>query len=792
VVFARTPAVVFNPPSGTAAPCAVILIVPGYPEALIFYTLDGSTPNSHSRPYWKNTPIDVQSTVEIQAVAFSPGLAMSMVGRAFYPLSNELPPVVFSPSEGTTPLSVSLSCPGHSDASIRYTINGSTPTQSSAPYASAIALTGTVAVKAVAFKTGYQDSKASSAFYTPTKLPAVNVTPTAGTLPLALFLSVPGHSDANIFYALDNGAVQLYSGDFQISSPTVLYAYATKVGYGQSPVTRVEYGQKLPQVEFSAVTGSNEVPTGVNMEVPGYENAKIYYTLDGSTPATSSLIFDPSFPPFFPTVKTIKAIAVLAGYANSDVATYQLVDPADIPAVQFSPASGATVPFSGAEITLSVGLIGATIRYTTDGSPPTSSSAIYSSPIAGASTIKAKAFKGAGSGPISTATYSQSQVANVVISPDGGATPATVGLTCLTEGASIFYSSDGGAPSTPYSNTLNINSTLTLKAKATLLGYLDSAVSEASFGNVNQVLPVTFSPDSGTPVPLPGSLQITLVCNTSGADIYYSTNPAETGNPNTLYSAPITISGTTTFRAQARKSGMTNSEITSASYLQPPDTFAFFYLDKTSDKAGPWGVFAPAQNLDFHFALYFDFPIPTEVKRIFVTIASKANVTNVQNSGGNQILVTINPGISSQSTKVDVEQVTGNTAANGYERPFTYLLGQFNQLKITPVVSNGVYAGGGRVFFGGNPYGATTEGNQGWATFIGNPNDPQAAVWYPLVVFQGLTQVNNDYSNSLGTFTGFTRLDCYGDIISIPSNWFKCYVELGDGTILRRYIQFTA
>jgi hypothetical protein len=790
VLFVRTPSVVFNPPSGTAAPCAVALSVPGYPQALIFYTLDGSTPNSNSRPYWKNTPIDVQSTTEIQAVAFSPGLTMSVIGRAFYPLSNELPPVVFSPREGTTPISVSLSCPGHPDAAIRYTLNGSVPTHASSTYSAPLSLTGNVEIKAIAFKSGFTDSEVSSAFYTPTRLPAVAVTPLSGTLPLSIFLSVPGHPDANVFYVLDNGPVQLYSGDFQISSPTVLYTYATKVGYGQSPVTRVEYGQKLPNVEFATLTGSNEVPTGVSMEVPGYGDAKIYYTTDGSTPTVLSLLYDGNFPPFFPVIKTIKAIGVLIGYANSDVSTYQLVDPVDIPAVQFSPASGATVPFSGAIITLSVGLIGATIRYTTDGSPPTSSSPIYSSPLSGAATIKAKAFKNSDSGPVSTATYNQSQVADVVISPNGGAIPVSVGLTCPTAGASILYSIDGSAPSLPYSNSLSINSQVTLKAVATKSGYLDSSVASADFGNVNQVLPVVFSPISGTPVPLPGSLQITLTCATAGASIYYSTNPAEISAPSTLYAAPITINGTSTFRAQARKLGMTDSEITSASYLQPPDDFAFFFLDKTSDKAGPWGQFSPGQNLDFHFALYFDFPVATEIKRIFVSIMDRREIINAQ-AGGGQILLTTNaPWVGGgDPTRFDVEGVTGMSSANGYEQSFTRLLNTFDQFKIA-VAANGAWTGGGHIYFGGYTLATVNAGNsQAWATY--SVTGLLSPVWYPLVVFNGLTQVNTQYGNSLGTFSGFVRLDCYGDIVTIPSNWFKCWVELGNGTVLRRYIQFS-
>lgn len=72
-----------------------------------------------------------------------------------------------------------------------------------------------------------------------------------------------------------------------------------------------------------------------------------------------------------------------------------------------------------------------------------------------------------------------STVATPTASPDGGETPATVTLACATAGAAIFYTTDGSDPSpiagTLYTAPVAVAAAATLKARAYLAGYLDSA-----------------------------------------------------------------------------------------------------------------------------------------------------------------------------------------------------------------------------------------------------------------------------------------------------------------------------
>jgi hypothetical protein len=132
--------------------------------------------------------------------------------------------------------------------------------------------------------------------------------------------------------------------------------------------------------------------------------ATIYFTQDGTTPTKASTIY--SGPINVAKSETINAIAMAQGYSPSAVATaaYTLTLPADTPA--FSPGSGA---YSGPQsVTISDSSQGVTIYYTTDGTTPTTSSHVYSGPIAvnTSQTIQAIASGGGYStSPVASATY---------------------------------------------------------------------------------------------------------------------------------------------------------------------------------------------------------------------------------------------------------------------------------------------------------------------------------------------------------------------------------------------------
>ncbi|MCL6459364.1 MAG: chitobiase/beta-hexosaminidase C-terminal domain-containing protein, partial [Gorillibacterium sp.] len=155
----------------------------------------------------------------------------------------------------------------------------------------------------------------------------------------------------------------------------------------------------------------------------------------------------------------------------------------------FSPVGGTYA--SAQSVGIASTTAGATIRYTTDGSEPTTASAKYVSPIMVAqnTTIKAKASKDLmKDSTISSAIYVinvVNQVVQPVITPVTGTyTEAqNVTITSSTIGATIRYTTDGSTPTstsgTVYSGPFNVPVTATVKAIAYKSGMTDSPVASA-------------------------------------------------------------------------------------------------------------------------------------------------------------------------------------------------------------------------------------------------------------------------------------------------------------------------
>ena len=114
--------------------------------------------------------------------------------------------------------------------------------------------------------------------------------------------------------------------------------------------------------------------------------------------------------------------------------------------------------------------------------------------------------------------------------PKGGEVQegATVTISCATEGAKIYYTTNGATPttaSTLYSGAIAVNQGMTLKAIAVKDGYTNSAVAQATFTIKAKEVVATpaISPNGGE---VQEGATVTISCATEGAKIYYTTNGA--------------------------------------------------------------------------------------------------------------------------------------------------------------------------------------------------------------------------------------------------------------------------
>lgn len=158
-------------------------------------------------------------------------------------------------------------------------------------------------------------------------------------------------------------------------------------------------------------------------------------------------------------------------------------------------------------VTLSCATDDATIRYTTDGTDPTSSSTVYGSAISVGQTmtIKAKAFKeGLTDSGIASATYTLKCVAPT-FSPDASTVSygSEITLSSTTGGSTIYYTTNGDTPttsSTAYdsSNKPSINASQTIKAIAAKSGWSNSDVSSAVYIANYTITGVSNDEDKGT------------------------------------------------------------------------------------------------------------------------------------------------------------------------------------------------------------------------------------------------------------------------------------------------------
>ena len=211
----------FSPAAGTYTSAQTVTISTATSGASIRYTTDGSAPSETAGTVY-SAPITVSSTETVKAIAYESGMTDSAVASATYTISVATP--TFSPGAGTytSAQTVTIST-ATSGASIRYTTDGSTPSETAGTvYSAPITVSSTETVKAIAYESGMTDSSVASVVYTfvgwyntswtDRKSITIDHTKVTGSSNLSNFPVLVSLTDANLATVANGGNVGLADG----------------------------------------------------------------------------------------------------------------------------------------------------------------------------------------------------------------------------------------------------------------------------------------------------------------------------------------------------------------------------------------------------------------------------------------------------------------------------------------------------------------------------------------------------------------------------------------------------
>lgn len=474
----------------------------------------------------------------------------------------------FSPAGGsyTTPQAVTITC-GTPDAEIYYTTDGSAPTAESQAYTGAIDITQTTTLKAIAIKSEMADSDVATASYSINeKQTAVDI-PVTG--PYAQYLEI-GISPTDL-----NGASAIKTQNTNVDK-TIRYNVGTVV------TLKVNYMVEQKQVQFSTADENGNIIKG------------------------NPLTF---------TVHPGSSIKV------------DITDKAAVSLPVFTPGQGTYSSPQNVAITCATD--GATIKYTTDGSTPSSTSATYTGPIniSSNTTIKAYALKaGLQDSPVATSGYTiATESANLALYKTSKASSYLGGNAA----ASAFDGNTGTRWESKFEDPqwiyVDLGETYTVTAvklnweaasgKSYKIQYsntgtedgdwIDAYKQDVGIGKIEDITlpePVRgryvrmygtarntgygyslwefevygqkdpIPPKLEKPVISPASgtystpQDVTISSNTDGAVIKYTTDGSKPTADSATYTGPIKVSQSAVVKAIVVKEGMRDSDVVSADY----------------------------------------------------------------------------------------------------------------------------------------------------------------------------------------------------------------------------------
>ncbi len=511
---------------------------------------------------------------------------------------------VITPDAGmyTDSVVVTMTC-ATPDAQIRYTIYGEEPSATSTLYEGPFTLNSSRTVKAKAFmnNVSWEDSPVAEAAYTIVSGPTLTVDPTS-----LAFGPNNLTSTVNIYSAslTDPITISCNNNDFQLSATS----FPANVGNTSFTITYTGFGPAFGTVTVSSGTLSAQIDMVATAQLPApvitpasgttdtvitvvmsddVQGAGISYTLDGTDPDVYSPVYQQPIILNVPGEYVVKAYAFYEGWGASEIttATYTVVAPVvpDIDTIMYSTGFEASEGFVATNNYQNVDVI-----YT--GAEGQQWGTVYGTPtsvndhICGAQSMQMRWYSSAPA--ILGYTFTNFDLRNVTYVTFDAKQTNNLKMC-------VSYSIDGGntyvgdsvytLTTNRHNYRYNVSETgefdfVRLKFAIVLPDAVPSSTSRLTIDSVvvfgvpgvvaNMVETPVINPIGGTYYE---AFDATITCATDGAVIRYTLDGTEPTETSAVYSAPISISATTTLKAKAWKEGYTPSFVASAIYNFPPE-----------------------------------------------------------------------------------------------------------------------------------------------------------------------------------------------------------------------------
>jgi Chitobiase/beta-hexosaminidase C-terminal domain/Family of unknown function (DUF6298)/Putative collagen-binding domain of a collagenase len=489
-----------------------------------------------------------------------------------------------TPNGGTFTNSVTVALQtSTAGASIFYTTDGTTPTQSSKSYTAPFPLTATSLVKTLAFKNGMTPSSQVSAWFT---------------------------KDVAFDFSLSNtGNKSLTAG----SSVTNVINAGLLSGTTQSVAYSV---MGLPSGATASLSSASCSPTC---------SSTLTISTTGSTPVGTSAV---TVSAMGGGVTKTTSFTLTINAPTADAITLAWVDNSDNEngfAIERKTGTGgafaqiATVATSINSYTDSGVIAGNTYCYR-----------VNAFNAAGASTYTNEACRAAASptpsfdfslsnGGNKSVTQGQSITSAITTTPSSGTSQSVAfSVAGLPSGATASLSSASCIPAC--TSTLTINTTLatpattsTITVTATGGGITKTTVFSLTVNPAPTVAAPTITPNGGS---FTNSVSVTLQTATAGASIFYTTDGSTPTQSSTAYKGAFTLTSSAMIKAVATKSGSNPSAVASAAFtvVTPPAQLTLTWHDNSIDessfpierKTGTTGTYSQIASVAANITSYVD------------------------------------------------------------------------------------------------------------------------------------------------------------------------------------------